>query len=77
MAYDVSKLGVKLKSRGVNVAEDALAGVVEDVFDWAAAEAAASESQVDDLVVAALFPIVKPALLAKVDQLDGQDDPGR
>jgi hypothetical protein len=55
--YDVKKLQERLKARGLDLAEDAAAILVDEVFAWGAEEAAASETKVDDFL-AALLPLM-------------------
>jgi hypothetical protein len=74
--YDVKKLQERLKARGLDLAEDAAAILVDEVFAWGAEEAAASETKVDDFL-AALLPLVKPVILSDVvDLIDREDDRG-
>lgn len=66
----------QLKDRGLNIAEDALAQLVEAVFDAGVSYVEATENKFDDLIIAAV-PSVKSLLLAELDKLDGEDDEGR
>lgn len=70
-AYDIKVLGEKLKSRGLNVAEDALKGLVEDVFSWVEDSVKESATPYDDIALGVL-PVIKSATLSKIDQIDGQ-----
>lgn len=74
--YDLKKLGEKLKDKGLDIAEDSLALVVEETFDWVAESAVASENKYDDLLVG-VIPAAKKVILAQVDKLDKEDDEGR
>jgi len=63
----------ELKVEGIDLAEDMVAGAVKAIF-----------RAVPKLLPAALAPIVagvllaaEPAVLALVDKIDGEDDPGR
>lgn len=76
MAYDLSKLGERLKGKGLDLAEDALALIVSESFDWVAEEATLSETPYDDLL-AVVAPVAKSKVLEFVDKIDGEDDPGR
>lgn len=69
--YDVKVLLVKLKGRGLDVAEDAAKLVVEEVLNWVGESAQASPNKYDDLV-SVLIPMIKPHILEAVDKIDGQ-----
>ena len=71
-AYDVGALAEKLKSKGLEVAEDAAKVVVEETLQWVAEEAVKSENKIDDLLVA-IIPVIKPHVLSAVDKIDGQE----
>jgi hypothetical protein len=72
MAYEVKALAEKLKSKGLEVAEDAAKVVVEETLQWVAEEAVKSEIKIDDLLVA-IIPVVKPHILAAVDKIDQKE----
>lgn len=65
-------LGV-LKDKGLNIAEDQVAALVESVFELAEAVIKESDNKFDDLLLVA-FPQVKSLLLDQVDKIDGEDD---
>ena len=69
-AYDVKVLGEKLKARGLDVAEEALKGLVEDVFTWVEESVKLSPTPYDDLALGVL-PVVKAETLKKIDAIDG------
>lgn len=69
-AYDVKVLGEKLKSRGLDVAEDALKGVVGDVFDWVESSIKESVTPYDDIALGVL-PVIKAETMKKIDTIDG------
>ena len=71
MAYDVQKLLAEYKKHGLDLAEDAAKAVVVSSLDWFVAEAAASESKIDDMVAGVLVAS-KPAILAGLDMIDGE-----
>lgn len=73
---DTKKLVEKLKNRGINEAEDLLAGIVTDLFDWVAEEGIKSENGIIK-IVAGIAPVAKAPILEAVDKLDGEDDAGR
>jgi len=63
----------ELKKEGLDIAEDALAGVVKALFRAIPRILPVSVAA----VVAAVLISVEPTVLALVDKLDGQDDEGR
>lgn len=73
MAYEVSKLVDKLKSKGLDVAEDAAVVVLEAVVEFVKEGAAESENKVDDLLVP-LVDAIKPIVVQQLDKIDGKDD---
>lgn len=70
-SYDVKELLGKLKSQGLDVAEEAAKVLVSETLDWMAESAAASENKFDDLLVA-IVPVVKPHIMDMVDKIDGE-----
>lgn len=68
--YDLKALIEKLKSRGLNLAEDAARGAVEDVLSWVEEGAKASATPLDD-IAAAVLKSYKPQILAELDKIDG------
>lgn len=71
MAYDVKALVDKLKSRGLDLAEDAAKGAVSDILDWVEDGAKASSTPLDD-IMASVLKSYKPQILAELDKIDGQ-----
>ncbi|MCB0369336.1 MAG: hypothetical protein KDD45_07745 [Bdellovibrionales bacterium] len=70
-AYDIKDLGLKLKGKGLDVAEEAAGVVFEAVADWVIESAQLSENKIDDLV-APILGAVKPYVLSQIDKIDGQ-----
>jgi len=70
-AYELTALVSKLKSRGLDIAEESAKVVVEEVFDWLSESAVLSENKYDDMM-APLYPIAKQAVLEQVDKIDGK-----
>lgn len=70
-AYDLKVLIVKLKGRGLDLAEESAKILIEEVLDFIHESAIASENKFDDLV-SSLIPLVKPHILASVDKIDGE-----
>ena len=71
-AYDLKKLTERLKARGLDVAEEAAAVIVEELSDWVVESAPISKTPFDDVLVA-VMPIMKKELLKVVDKIDGQE----
>lgn len=70
-AYDIKALGLKLKDKGLDVAEEAAKVAVVAVLEWVEESAKLSDNKYDDLV-SAVLPIVKDKVLELVDKVDGQ-----
>lgn len=71
-AYDLKALALKLKARGLDIAEDAAKIIVEETMDWTVESALKSENKVDD-ILAGVMPIAKKHVLELVDKIDGQE----
>lgn len=65
-----------LKAKGLDVAEEALAEVVEGLFEVAETLIVKSENKFDDMALVVL-PKLKELTLKALDKLDGEDDEGR
>ena len=76
MAYEFKSLVENLKEKGLDVAEDAAAIIVETTMDWIVVEAAKSNNKYDDLV-GVFIPTLKPVVMGYIDKIDGADDPNR
>jgi len=70
-AYNTTELVEKLKSEGLDIAEDAAVKVLDVVLEWVAESAAKSETPFDDLI-ATIFPMVKGEVLKLIDEIDGE-----
>lgn len=73
---DFKPLVEKLKTKGIDHAEDVVATLVSEVFDFLTEEGLKSDNALLK-GVAVILPVVKPVVLAEVDKMDGEDDPGR
>jgi hypothetical protein len=71
-AYDLKVLASQLKSKGLDIAEDAAIIVVEETIDWLSKSAIASTNKYDDLLVA-FYPKIKEYVLELVDKIDGKE----
>jgi len=70
--FDPKDLVLKLKDKGLDIAEDAAKLVAESVFDWVSESVVMTPNKVDDFALAVL-PAVKPYVMAQIDKLDGKD----
>lgn len=70
-AYDLAVLAEKLKSKGLDVAEDAARHLVEATFEWVEESAKLSVTPYDDMALI-ILPQVKKMALAAVDKIDGK-----
>ncbi len=74
-AYDFKALRDKLKERGLDVAEDAAEGLVEDLFWFMEESAKLSENKFDDIALI-ILPELKKKALEAADKIDGEQDSG-
>jgi len=70
-AYDVSDLVARLKSKGLDVAEDAAKMATGEIFDWLVDSAKLSPSVLDDVAVV-ILPKLKEKVLELEDKIDGE-----
>lgn len=70
-AFDFKVLAEKLKSRGLDVAEEAAKIIVEETLTWTEESVKLSENKYDDIIVLGI-PMIKEAALKAVDQIDGK-----
>ena len=71
-AYDMQPLLDAFKARGLDCAEDAVMGAIEDIFAWLKTSAELSENPYDDLAVV-LHPQAIALLKAAADKIDGKE----
>jgi hypothetical protein len=71
-AYDIKALVAKLKSKGLDVAEDAARHLVEASLEWVEESAKLSATPYDDMGLI-VVPQLKKMALAAVDKIDGQE----
>ena len=69
-AYDVKELALRLKGRGLDVAEEMVKALVEEVFGWTEDSIRLSATPFDDVALVVL-PKVKQLALEQVDKIDG------
>jgi hypothetical protein len=70
-AYDFKDLGLRLKGRGLDIAEEASKVVIEEVLAWVEDSAKLSATPYDDMAVF-IVPKVKDLALKYADKIDGQ-----
>lgn len=71
-AFDAKVLAAKLKSRGLDVAEEAAKILVEEVLAWTEESVKLTENKFDDMLLVVL-PQVKSYALAQVDKINGKE----
>ena len=71
-AYDLKKLGEKLKEEGVELLEENIKVLLPIVMDWVSESAIASENKFDD-VLAGIIPAVKPYIMEQVEKINSED----
>lgn len=72
-AYDLKDLAARLKSRGLDVAEEGARVVIEELDAWLVESAAISENKFDDLAAIGI-PQLEKLALGLVDKIDGKVD---
>jgi hypothetical protein len=70
-AYDLKDLGLKLKSKGLDLAEDASKIVADSVFEWFEESAKLSSTPYDDMALIVL-PQIKSFVAGQIDKIDGK-----
>lgn len=71
-AYDIKALADRLKSRGLDIAEEAAKIMVEETLLWVEESAKLSATPYDDMGLIVL-PQLKKLALDAVDKIDGQE----
>ncbi len=71
MAFELPVLVEKLKSRGLDVAEEAAKVAVEEILNWAS-EGCLETGGLVAVVGAVAVPEIKKLALGLVDKIDGQ-----
>lgn len=70
-AYDFSALALKLKEKGLDIAEDAVKLVISESFDWVSESAKLSATPWDDMALI-IMPKIKELALVEADKIDGK-----
>lgn len=69
---DFKPLLEKLKTHGLDIAEDAAKVLMIEVLDFAEKMVIDSENKYDDMLLA-VMPMVKSEMLKAIDKIDGQE----
>lgn len=70
-AYDLKNLVARLKTKGLDIAEDVAKVALVEVLDWISESAVVSKNNYDDIIVA-VMPMLKKAMLEQIDKIDGK-----
>ena len=71
-AYDPKELVKKLKSKGLDIAEEAATELVKGVSEWAKESAALGQKPLVDGIVTVAAPVLEKFALEQVDKIDGE-----
>ena len=72
-AYDAKELVNVLKSKGLDVAEDAANILLESVFEWLEESIKLSSTPYDDMALL-LLPKIKELAAKQIDKIDGKEE---
>lgn len=70
-AYQLKDLGAKLKARGLDLAEEAVAILYVEMKAWLKESATLSENKIDD-IVAGFLDQMDAVVLPQIDKIDGE-----
>lgn len=70
-AYDLKELGIKLKSKGLDLAEESLMILWESTHEWIKDSAALSETPYDDMAMI-IMPQLDKIIKESIDKVDGE-----
>lgn len=70
-AYDFKELGLMMKGKGLDLAEESLALTFECVMDWLEESAKVSSTPYDDMALV-VMPQLKKMVLDLIDKVDGE-----
>ncbi len=70
-AYDLGELGLKLKSKGLELAEESAHLVAQSFFEWLDESAKLSQNPYDDMVLI-ILPKVKEFIDSQIEKIDGK-----
>ena len=71
-AYDPKELVIKLKSKGLDVAEEAAKELLEGVVEWAKDSASLGKNGIVDAIVLVAVPQLEKIALEAIDKIDGE-----
>lgn len=71
-AFDIKNLLERLKSKGLDVAEELAEVVVSETLDWASESCAVHENNLVKAIGVPAVAMLKPLALGAVDKIDGQ-----
>ena len=70
-AFDIKALAEKLKSKGLDVAEDGVKILEESLVEWINESVVLTPSKIDDIAIPVLMAL-KPLLDLQIDKIDGK-----
>jgi hypothetical protein len=70
-AYDLKELAIKLKGKGLDIAEESVKGVYAAVKEWYIESAELSQNPFDNMVVPFISQI-DAVVLPAIDKIDGE-----
>ena len=71
-AYDPKELVKVLKSKGLDIAEEAAKELIKGVSEWAQASAKLGQNALVDGIVTVAMPVVEKFALEQADKIDGE-----
>ena len=63
----------EIKKQGLDIAEDAVMGLVKAILEALPKYFMASENKYDDMLIAVL-PVITPFIMKELDKIDGEKD---
>lgn len=72
-AYDIKVLQARLKKKGLEIGERALADLVKEIFKFLRESAPLSATPYDDMA-SIVYPQVEAMLLKAIDKIDGKEN---
>lgn len=71
-AFDPKDLAERLKSKGMDVAEDLAKLIANEVMDWLSDSFVLSDNKYDDMALP-LIPPIKAFVNSQLDKIDGKE----
>ena len=72
-AYDLALLGAKLKSKGLEVAEESLKILLDSTIEWLDESAKISKNPIDDMLSAG-YPYLQKMALEQIEKVNPADN---